>query len=60
MRISILMALITVGCGSEDELSSDIKAVDQDCTWYQDADGDGFASPYESVEGVCGDAARAS
>jgi hypothetical protein len=53
MRKTMLFALIAVGCGDKATVSIDLNEADADCTWYQDADGDGYANPYDSVEGSC-------
>ncbi|MAY81086.1 MAG: hypothetical protein CL930_09925 [Deltaproteobacteria bacterium] len=53
MRKIMLFALITVGCGDKATVSIDLNEAEADCTWYQDADGDGYANPFDSVEGDC-------
>ena len=57
MRISMLIALIALGCGGDGGVSEDIDAKPEDCTWYSDADGDTYASPFESVQDACGEGA---
>jgi hypothetical protein len=53
MRKIMLFALIAVGCGDKATVSIDLNEADTDCTWYQDVDGDGYANPFDSVEGEC-------
>ena len=59
--MSLLMIPLVVGCKGKDDSDwvddsgggADITADEADCTWYEDADGDGYANPFESVETEC-------
>ena len=44
MRSSMLISLLAVGCGEKAGVSVALTEADADCTWYNDADGDGYGS----------------
>ena len=53
MRNSFMIALLVLGCSKDDGVSVDLTEASADCTFYADADGDGYADPFAAVDSDC-------